>query len=252
MEDNVILELKNITAGYDSIPVLLNASLQIRPNDFIGIIGPNGGGKTTLLKVILGLLHPFQGEVIHHGNTNNMFGYLPQNNPIDLQFPISVLEVILSGLMSEKKLFGKYRKEDTQRCLDLLERYNMLQYQDASIGELSGGQRQRIFLFRAIISSPQILILDEPTTFVDSNFEKEFYTILSDLNKTMSIVMVSHDLGTICTYVKSIACVNKKLHYHNSNLITPQQLEAYNCPIELITHGKVPHRVLTSHNKEND
>ena len=117
------------------------------------------------------------------------------------------------------------------------------------IGELSGGQMQRVFLCRAIISSPKILILDEPSTYVDANFENEFYSVLGELNKTMSIVMVSHDLGTICSYVKTIACVNGGLHYHESNLITPEQLKLYNCPIELISHGTVPHRVLLKHDR---
>ena len=120
-------------------------------------------------------------------------------------------------------------------------------YKKSPIGDLSGGQMQRVFLCRAIISNPRILILDEPTTYVDSHFEQEFYTILEELHKTLSIIMVSHDLGTICSYVKTIACVNRGLHYHQSNLITPEQLQAYNCPIELITHGKIPHRVLGEH-----
>lgn len=106
---------------------------------------------------------------------------------------------------------------------------------------------QRVFLCRAIISSPKVLILDEPSTYVDSNFEKEFYALLKELNKQMSIVMVSHDLGTICSYVKTIACVNRELHYHESNLISAEQLKLYHCPLELISHGTVPHRVLLKH-----
>ena len=123
----------------------------------------------------------------------------------------------------------------------------MRTYKKSPIGDLSGGQMQRVFLCRAIISSPRLLILDEPTTYVDSNFEKEFYPILEELNKTIAIVMVSHDLGTICSYVKTIACVNRELHYHHSNLITPEQLQSYHCPLELLTHGPVPHRVLKKH-----
>ncbi|MDE5638775.1 MAG: ATP-binding cassette domain-containing protein, partial [Odoribacter sp.] len=129
----------------------------------------------------------------------------------------------------------------------LLEKYGMRRYLKSPIGELSGGQMQRVFLCRAIISSPRLLILDEPMTYVDSNFEQEFYTILQELNQTMGIIMVSHDLGTICSYVKTIACVNRGLHYHTSNLITSEQLKSYNCPIELISHGPVPHRVLKKH-----
>lgn len=245
-----ILELKDITAGYDHQPVLEHVNFTIREGDFIGIIGPNGGGKTTLLKVILGLLKPFSGEVIYHTSKQNLFGYLPQNNRFDQRFPINVTEVVLSGLMSGKGLYKSYTHADRKKAWELLDKYGMGNYKKSPIGDLSGGQMQRVFLCRAIISSPRILILDEPTTYVDSNFEKEFYPILEELNKSLSIVMVSHDLGTICSYVKTIACVNRELHYHNSNLISPEQLQSYHCPIELITHGTIPHRVLKTHSGE--
>lgn len=242
-----ILELNDITAGYDNTPVLQQVNFEINDHDFIGIIGPNGGGKTTLLKVILGLIKPFGGTVVYHAPKQNLFGYLPQNSRFDSRFPISVSEVVLSGLISGKGLWKSYNKSDHRQAEELLEKYGMGAYKKAPIGDLSGGQMQRVFLCRAIISAPRVLILDEPTTYVDSNFEKEFYAILKDLNKTLSIVMVSHDLGTICSYVKTIACVNRGLHYHNSNLISAEQLRSYNCPIELISHGTIPHRVLTFH-----
>ena len=212
-------------------------------------LAPSGGGKTTLLKVILGLLKPYNGEVIYPVSRQNLFGYLPQNSRFDQRFPIDVTEVVLSGLMSEKGLYKSYTRAEKQKAWDLLDQYGMGAYKKAPIGDLSGGQMQRVFLCRAVIASPRILILDEPTTYVDSNFEKEFYTILEELNKSLSIVMVSHDLGTICSYVKTIACVNRELHYHNSNLISAEQLQSYHCPIELITHGKIPHRVLKEHEK---
>lgn len=244
---NKILELKDITAGYDHQPVLKHVNFEICEGDFIGIIGPNGGGKTTLLKVILGLLKPFSGEIIYHTPKQNLFGYLPQNNRFDQRFPIDVTEVVLSGLMSEKGLYRSYTRAEKYKAWELLNKYGMGAYKKAPIGDLSGGQMQRVFLCRAIISSPRILMLDEPTTYVDSSFEREFYAILKDLSQSLSIVMVSHDLGTICSYVKTIACVNRELHYHNSNLISEEQLQSYNCPLELVTHGKIPHRVLIDH-----
>lgn len=247
---NTLLELRHITAGYEGIPILKDVSLPIQEQDFIGIIGPNGGGKTTLLKVILGLLKPYSGDIRYHVSKQNLFGYLPQNSRFDQRFPISVREVVLSGLMSEKGLYRRYSRKDRIKADELLEKYGMGSYIKSPIGELSGGQMQRVFLCRAIVSSPRILILDEPTTYVDSNFEKEFYSILKELNKTLSIIMVSHDLGTICSYVKTIACVNRGLHYHRSNLISNEQLQSYHCPIELISHGRVPHRVLTDHSGE--
>jgi zinc transport system ATP-binding protein len=116
------------------------------------------------------------------------------------------------------------------------------------IGELSGGQMQKVLLARAIVASPRLLILDEPNTFVDNKFEGELYEILVQLNKDMGIIIVSHDIGTISTYIKTIACVNRGLHYHKSNQISEEQLASYNCPIKLITHGEVPHTVLKKHN----
>lgn len=249
MAMNEILELKGVSAGYEQRTVLRDVSLTVREHDFIGIIGPNGGGKTTLLKVILGLLKPFSGEIVYHTCKQSLFGYLPQNSRFDARFPISVKEVVLSGLMSEKGIFRTYTKADKGKVEELLERYGMRAYGNRPIGELSGGQMQRVFLCRAIISSPKVLILDEPATYVDSNFEMEFYSLLKELNERMSVVMVSHDLGTICSYVKTIACVNGELHYHESNLISPEQLKLYNCPIELISHGTVPHRVLLNHER---
>lgn len=245
-----ILELKDITAGYDDLTVLQHINFEISDSDFIGIIGPNGGGKTTLLKVILGLIKPFSGEIIYNTSKQNLFGYLPQNNRFDQRFPINTTEVVLSGLMSEKGLYRSYTRQDREKAAELLEKYGMGDYKKSPIGDLSGGQMQRVFLCRAIISSPRVLVLDEPTTYVDSLFEKEFYSILKELNKNMAIIMVSHDLGTICSYVKTIACVNRGLHYHHSNQISAEQLASYNCPIELITHGKVPHRVLEDHSGE--
>lgn len=244
-----ILELKNVSAGYDHEVILHQVNLKIYEHDFLGIIGPNGGRKTTLLKVILGLLKPYSGEVIYPVSRQNLFGYLPQNSRFDQRFPIDVTEVVLSGLMSEKGLYKSYTRAEKQKAWDLLDQYGMGAYKKAPIGDLSGGQMQRVFLCRAVIASPRILILDEPTTYVDSNFEKEFYTILEELNKSLSIVMVSHDLGTICSYVKTIACVNRELHYHNSNLISAEQLQSYHCPIELSLTGKIPHRVLKEHEK---
>ncbi len=243
-----ILELKSLTAGYDEKIVLKGVNLVVKENDFLGIIGPNGGGKTTLLKVILGILKPIEGEILPDGNERCIIGYLPQINQIDNKFPIPVKEVVLSGLMSHKKIFGRYNSENKRRADELMSQMGIIHLKNKNIGELSGGQLQRVFLCRAIISDPQILILDEPDTYVDSNFEGELYEILDQLNSHMAIIIVSHDVGTICSHVKTIACVNETLCYHDSNIISKEQLKAYNCPIDLITHGEVPHRVLKHHN----
>ncbi len=241
-----LLELQQLSAGYDHQLVLENVNLSIYRNDFLGIIGPNGGGKTTLLKIILELLKPESGKLIKV-DKSLAIGYLPQINPIDRKFPITVNEVVLSGLMSTKKLLQRYNSSDKEKAKTLLQEMNMFHFRNKNIGELSGGQLQRVLLCRAIISNPDLLILDEPDTYVDTNFEGELYEKLHDLNHKMAIVVVSHDVGTVCSHVKTIACVNKTLHYHASNIISQEQLKAYNCPIDLITHGEVPHRVLKHH-----
>ncbi|MCF8378870.1 MAG: ATP-binding cassette domain-containing protein [Bacteroidales bacterium] len=249
---NKLLKLEHINAGYDHQTIIKDINLEVFKNDFIGIIGPNGGGKTTLLKVILGLIKPFSGTMEYYfpgeyKNTKTFIGYLPQQVSFDKKFPISVSDVILSGLISSGRKSAKTKAEIKHILDDILEKLGMKAYCNSSIGELSGGQVQRVFLGRAIISNPALLILDEPNSFVDNRFEHELYEILMKLNETMAILLVSHDIGTISSYIKTIACVNQSLHYHPSNTISSDQLKVYNCPIDIITHGKVPHRVLHEH-----
>jgi len=249
-ENHILIEIKDIEAGYSGEIVLSAVNLKIRKNDFIGIIGPNGGGKTTLVKVILGLIKPFKGEVINKlngANENISIGYLPQINFIDKKFPISVKDVVLSGFMEKGKLTNKFTKKEKQTTLAVMENMGISHLKNKPIGELSGGQLQRVFLSRAVVSSPKLLILDEPNTFVDNRFESELYEKLKALNRSMAILIISHDVGMISPYVKTIACVNKELHYHDSNVISEKQLKEYNCPIQLITHGEVPHTVLGKH-----
>ncbi len=247
-----IIEIKDLSAGYTGEIILEDINLDVNDLDFIGIIGPNGGGKTTLLKVVLGLIKPYRGSVnFYNGEdlkrSGNMIGYLPQINQIDLRFPISVIDVVMSGLMSREGLFSRYSGKQKELAGELLKKLGIYNLRNKTIGELSGGQLQRVYLCRAIISSPRLLMLDEPNTFVDTKFETDFYEILKELNKEMAIIVVSHDVGTICWYVKTIACVNRHLHYHPSNVITQDQLASYNCPIQIITHGDIPHTVLETH-----
>lgn len=243
-----ILEIRDVSAGYEGDMVLKDINIVVSDLDFIGVIGPNGGGKTTLVKLILGLIRPMQGEIVFHNpDERNLIGYLPQVNQNDKRFPITVIEVVLSGLMSVKQGFRAYHRDDRKQALEILDLMGIRHLQKKSIGDLSGGQMQRVYLGRAIIANPKLLILDEPNTFVDNKFEHDLYELLGQLNKKMAILMVSHDVGTITSYVKTIACVNRNLHYHRSNIITQSQLAAYNCPIQLITHGEVPHTVLGEH-----
>ncbi len=240
-----LVELKDVTFGYRAEPVIEHVNLEIGEGDFIGMIGPNGGGKSTIIRIIMGLITPWSGEVIIPRETN--IGYLPQTHIFDSRFPISVLEVVLSGLLKTRGITARVSKKDKADAMTVLEKVGMSDFAGRSIGDLSGGQMQRVFIGRALISKPHLLILDEPVTYVDNRFEQELYNLLEILSRETAIVLVSHDVGQIVSSVKTIACVNRNLHYHPNNQITEEILESYNCPIDLITHGHVPHRVLHSH-----
>lgn len=241
-----LISLSNLSAGYPGNIVLSNVSFDIFPGDFTGIIGPNGGGKTTLLKVILGLLKPQNGSFRRYIGKHDI-GYLPQVSQFDNQFPITVTNVVLSGLSTGINFKRKKNPESILKVKEVLASVGISELSHRPIGELSGGELQRTMLARAIVSAPKLLILDEPNTYVDNRFEQELYKILAELNKSMTILLVSHDVGIISPFIKSIACVNGSLHYHPSNEITSEQLKVYNCPIELVAHGPVPHRVIEDH-----
>lgn len=244
-----LLEMKNLSASYGTNIVLQDVDFTVYENDFIGVIGPNGGGKTTLLKVILGLIKPVRGKLIFNQElmSGNKTGYLPQISTGDNSYPVTVKDVVLSGLMIRKGLISRMSSVDRRKAGSVIEELGLTELADASLNELSGGQLQRVLLGRAVIGDPKLLLLDEPGNFVDANFEKDFYEKLITLNKRMAILMVSHDVGTISAHIKSFACVNRFLHYHPSPEITNEQLLAYDCPIQLITHGVVPHTVLKNH-----
>ncbi len=239
-----IIKINDLSVRYDEVEALSSVNLTINSNDFIGIIGPNGGGKTTLIRAILGLIKPSGGTI--EINKGLKIGYMPQHKTLDREFPICVKEVVLSGLQG-KSLRYRPSKQEIILCDKLLSDCGLEELSDRQIGELSGGQFQRVLLCRSIISEPDILILDEPTTFVDSRFQESFYEILEGLHSKMAIVMVSHDLGTICSYVRSIACINRSLHYHPDAEITPEILVHYDCPLKIVGHGEVAHTVLKKH-----
>lgn len=249
-----LLRLEGISAGYNGDVVLNDISLVINEMDFIGVIGPNGGGKTTLLKVIMGLLSPVKGKIEFNRNLigPNEIGYLPQMAEGDLSFPVSVKDVVLSGLMHRKNSTGRMTRNDRIRADEVISDLGISHLRARCLNELSGGELQRVYLGRALAGSPRLLLLDEPGNFIDSSFEQGFYDKLKELNGSMAIMMVSHDVGTISAYVKSFACVNRHLHYHDSGKITNEQLKGYGCPIQLIAHGDVPHTVLERHDHGND
>lgn len=264
-----IIEIKNLNAGYDGRTVLRDVNLTVYDRDFLGIIGPNGGGKTTLIKCILGLLKPTAGEILYSDKrfvtsdkqgsaaqrpalTANRsvlkMGYLPQYNSIDRKFPITVEEVIISGLSSQKSLISRFTATHREKARQVIARMGLEGLEKRAIGALSGGQLQRALLGRAIISDPALVVLDEPSTYIDKRFEARLYELLAEINHDCAIILVSHDIGTVLQQVKSIACVNETLDYHPDTGVSEEWLERnFNCPIELLGHGALPHRILAEH-----
>lgn len=241
-----LIEIKQLTAGYEGRAVLHHVDLTVYENDFLGIIGPNGGGKTTLIKCILGLLKPMSGQIVFH--TEPIVGYLPQYNSIDRKFPLSVEDVVLSGLSVRKPLSAHFTADEREQGRRVIARMGLEGLEHRHIGSLSGGQLQRALLGRAIVSGPSVLILDEPSTYIDKRFEARLYELLAEINRECAIILVSHDIGTVLQQVKSIACVNETLDYHPDTGITSEWLERnFNCPIELLGHGTLPHRILGEH-----
>lgn len=232
---NKILELKNIYFSYDKQNVLEDINLDILENDFLAIIGPNGGGKSTLLKLTLNLLEPKKGKILNHLKKSEV-GYVPQNTNLNINFPITALEVVLMGHTSRsKKLFG-YAKEDIACAMHSLKQVSMEDFANSKIGDLSGGQRQRVFIARALCSNPKLMLLDEPTASIDVKGQKEVYDLLKQLNKSIAIVVVSHDISVLLNYAKNVAHINKHLVYHHlKNTNEKFDDSEHLCEVELLS-----------------
>ncbi|MDX3959417.1 ABC transporter ATP-binding protein [Aliarcobacter skirrowii] len=209
-----LIKIKNLFFKYQKTDILENVNLTIKDDDFLAIIGPNGGGKSTLLKLILGLL-PLQSGKIEKNIKNSQIGYVPQNTNLNIDFPITALEVVLMGHVSSKKRIFGYSKDEISCALDSLNQVGMKDYANKKIGDLSGGQRQRVFIARALCSNPKIMLLDEPTASIDVQGQQEIYELLRELNKSICIVVVSHDLSILLNYAQNVAHVNRKLVYHS-------------------------------------
>ena len=259
MSDNII-EIQNLNFSYNSQPVLVDVNLAVIQGDFIAMIGPNGGGKTTLLKLMLGLLKADSGTLRifrkHPQDVSHRIGYVPQDVHINKNFPVSALDVVLMGRLRPGRGWSRPSREDRMAALEALKLVEMEKFGDHRIGDLSGGQKQRVFVARALVTDPHLLFLDEPTASIDTKGQGEFYSLLKELNKTITIIIVSHDLMVISGYVKSVACVNRRFHYHGHAELTGEMVEMMyhctaedTCPVELIAHG-VPHRVLHKHEHE--
>ena len=253
-----MLQLKNICKSYttgDFTQVALNdVSISFRDNEFVAILGPSGSGKTTLLNVMGGLDHYDSGDMIVDGISTHRYKDRDwdtfRNNRIGFVFQSYNLiphQTILQNVELALTLSGVGKAERTRRAKEALASVGLSEHLNKKPSQLSGGQMQRALLCRAVISDPKLLILDEPANFVDNKFENELYRTLHELNRRMAIVMVSHDIGTISSVVKEIVCVNRRVHRHRSNIITEEQLRNYDCPIQLVSHGHIPHTVLEHH-----
>ena len=248
-----LVRLEEVWVHYGGVPILEGVNLTVAEGDFLAVIGPNGGGKTTLLRVVLGLLKPSRGRVSVLGGTpeqgRKYIGYVPQHSLFDTDFPISVRDTVLMGRYGRAGLLRRYSQQDKQATRQALQTVGMLGDQHRQIGGLSDGEQQRVFIARALVTEPKLLLLDEPTASIDPALQTEFYELLEQLKQNMvAIVLVSHDIGAVSVYVDQIACLNRQLFYHGSKEIEPAVLEAtYKCPIQMIAHGTVPHRVLKEH-----
>jgi zinc transport system ATP-binding protein len=234
------IELNNVTFAYDRYPVVRNVTFSITQREIVAIVGPNGGGKTTLLRLILGLEKPQQGTVNVLGSTphkaRSLLGYVPQQTMYDPQFPICVRDVVRMGVI-EQHPFGFFSKKDTRAAMDALETMELSHLHDAPFTALSGGQKQRVLIARALVSSPSILLLDEPTAHVDQQTSQQLYNTLKQLGARMTIVFVSHDVGVVSTIATSVLCVNHTTQFHPTRELTGESIgNLYGSEMALVRH----------------
>jgi zinc transport system ATP-binding protein len=250
------LEISNLWVEFRGQTVLEDVSLVLERGGFLGVIGPNGAGKSVLLKTIAGLIAPTRGEVRVFGrpisDARGLIGYVPQFGGFDHEFPISVRDVVLMGRLARRGLLRRYSSADVDFAKRTLGKVGMLDAAERAVGKLSGGQLQRVLIARALAAEPQLLLLDEPTASLDTSVGRDFYELLDELSKEATIIMVSHDVGVIAQHVKTIACLNRRIHYHHSRELSGDMLEqVYGCPVDLIAHGHA-HRVLGAHDGHSD
>ena len=242
-----LVKVDHVTYGYGKRPVLEDVSFTVAETDFTLIIGPNGGGKSTLLKLILGIITPWSGEISFSGDTGNRLGYVPQSAGFNRRFPISVLDMVLTGCIRGDNYLKQSSRESIQKSRTILQKLSLEEKQDENITDLSGGQLQRVLIARALVSEPVTLFLDEPTTSLDITSQTDLIDILIELQKKMSIVVVTHDPTPYAHIYRHLACLNTNLYFHERGELSKATLEkVYGCPVELLGHG-IPHTLLPSH-----
>jgi zinc transport system ATP-binding protein len=241
MKQKEVIRLDNVSYSYEGFPVLENVTLRIVERDFLSIVGPNGGGKTTLLRLMLGLLKPTGGTVRVFGDApervRTRIGYMPQYTSLDPLFPVTVMDVVLMGRLGNGKRIGFYKKKDREAAGEVLDKLEVSDVRNRHFSDLSGGQRQRVLIARALVSNPELLLLDEPTSNIDVAIETELFEVLHGLNREITIVLVTHDLGFVSQYVKNVACVNRRVVVHNTSEITGEIIhEIYGTDVQMVRH----------------
>ncbi|SER79015.1 zinc transport system ATP-binding protein [Gracilibacillus ureilyticus] len=244
-----IVNMENVSFHYGNRQALSKINFQINEGDFIGLVGPNGGGKTTLIKLILGLEKPSAGNLTLFGvpaqkyKQKSNIGYVSQKaNTFNRGFPATVTEVVAMGLTAKLGYFKRVSKQVKVKVEEAIEQVGMSAYKNENIGNLSGGQQQRIFIARALVSKPKLLILDEPTVGVDAENVEKFFDLLHDLNKqNITLLLVTHDIGTMTHHASQVVCLNKTLHFHGNpstfeSLSKEQLSDFYGHPLNLVTH----------------
>jgi len=248
--------VRGVSFRYDREPVLQDVYFHVDEGEFVGLIGPNGGGKTTLLKLIVGLLHPDTGDIkvfgkdSHRlGRLKSMLGYVPQKHVIDWRFPVSAQQVVEMGGYVQRGIGRRVGSDLRDRSLELIDLVGMSEFSDRPIGQLSGGQQQRVFIARALITEPRLLILDEPTSGMDSWGQGRLFELIRDLMKSMSlaVLIVSHDLGPMKRYADKLACLNRSMHFHNRSELLDEKIldEAYACELDHMKRYTLNHGVGT-------
>lgn len=244
MVQEKIIECKNVKFYFTKERILYNVNWTISKRDFWAIIGPNGGGKSTLTRLLVGLLKPSGGEIIR--DTNLRIGYVPQNTFLNRHFPITTLEVVMMGFLKPRLFGGFLPKNAKETAMQLLAQFNMESFAYKKIGELSGGQRQRVFIARALCGNPNLLVLDEPTASIDSKSQKEIYHLLQQINQEKTIIMVSHDVSVLLGYAKKVLYVNKEVMVHdlpkNITACDTNAFDEHFCEVEMLMglwHSKI-------------
>lgn len=247
METQTLIDIDHVTYGYEEKAVLEDVSLAITGRDFIIVIGPNGGGKTTLLKLILGIMPPWSGAIRFADGVRERLGYVPQSANFNRNFPISVFDMVLTGCMQADSYLKRHSRRDYEKTGAIIEKLSLYEKRRDNITDLSGGQLQRVLIARALVSDPLVLLLDEPTTAMDATSQTGLLDLLAELQEKMAIVVVTHDPTPYAQSYRHIACLNGHLYWHERGELDSRTLErVYGCPVEILGHG-IPHTLLASH-----